>query len=31
MKKLKLEESPVGGIIAFVGWCAMILAPFILL
>jgi len=31
MKKSKFEESPVGGAVVFVIWCAMILAPFILL
>ena len=31
MKKFKLEESPIGGLIVFVIWCAIILAPFVLL
>jgi len=31
MKKSKLEESPIGGVVVFMIWCAMILAPFILL
>lgn len=31
MKKFKLEESPIGGLIVFVIWVAMLLSPFILL